>query len=562
MVTPSSSVTSASPPASYLQPGSPSVSTDIDPLEREEREKAIQKFMASAELSVVVRGLRARLSYASYKATHNIPHVPINDLEAKAHPLSAAPVRLIGTKRKASGPSHYYGSPSTQGVTARRGGNAPSSVASSPTHSGATRFRYADVPGAVTNSAHNLYSALLGPPPLKQARTVHNSKDPPVPAASRSSAGSRSRQGHRGTAPPSPAVRSVAEGTRAHSRSRKAATGRSKLAKSHKGKQRESAEETADVERQAVATLTSLLQSRPSAASISSPRSSLSTISDSGSFHSFTHYGQGAGVTAPQSLLPSADSFNTHHTTRAATPPRGSADNLHTTPRADDEEAANLMLYLHTSPSPLRPTTTRDKDAKDLAAFGALRGANSLRAKGRVLFAGSEGSTSPLKSESSLTVDSFPASQSSQLTQSFHLEPPNDSGGTAVAEPTVIPPTPDSPAPPSSQLLPSPPSPSRATELSASPGSFQAPPTPGNVPFNLNDFINVSPSPAATTVPRSAISLRSGLGANLRTDLGRKLFEEEQHRHHHLGPGPSSNDGLRSGNGTGVLGASINLANG
>ncbi|KAI6122208.1 hypothetical protein EDD16DRAFT_1477643 [Pisolithus croceorrhizus] len=562
MVTPSSSVTSASPPASYLQPGSPFASTDIDPLEREEREKAIQKFMASAELSVVVRGLRARLSYASYKATHNVTGVPIDDLEAKTRPLSTAPLRLIGSKRKASGTTHYYGSTATQGAAARRGGNA-SPAASSPTHLSPTRFRYADVPGTVTNPAHNLYSTLLGPPPLKQARTVHNSKDPPVPAASRSSAGSRSRHGHRGAAgAASPAVRSIAEGTRANSRNRKEATGRSKLVKAHKGKQKEPVEETADVERQAVATLTSLLQSRPSAASISSPRSSLSTISDSGSFHSFTHYGQGAGVTTAQSLLPSADSFNVHHAARAATPPRGSADNLHTTPRADDEEAANLMLYLHTSPSPVRPTTTRNKDARDLAAFGTMRGANSLRSKGRVLFAGSEGSNSPLKSESSFTVDSFPASQSSQLSQSYHLEHPDDGSRTMVAEPTVIPPTPDSPAPPSTQLLPSPPSPSRASELSSLSGSLQAPPTPGNVPFNLNDFINVSPSPAATTVPRSAISLRSGLGANLRTDLGRKLFEEEQHRHHQLGPDPSSKDGLRSGNGAGVLGASIDLANG
>ncbi|KAI6099714.1 hypothetical protein F5141DRAFT_1251012 [Pisolithus sp. B1] len=554
MVTPSSSVTSASPPASYLQPGSPFASTDIDPLEREEREKAIQKFMASAELSVVVRGLRARLSYASYKATHNVTGVPIDDLEAKTRPLSTAPLRLIGSKRKASGTTHYYGSTATQGAAARRGGNA-SPAASSPTHLSPTRFRYADVPGTVTNPAHNLYSTLLGPPPLKQARTVHNSKDPPVPAASRSSAWISfspwsSRRG-RCCFPCSPQ----------HCRG-KEATGRSKLAKAHKGKQKEPVEETADVERQAVATLTSLLQSRPSAASISSPRSSLSTISDSGSFHSFTHYGQGAGVTTAQSLLPSADSFNVHHAARAATPPRGSADNLHTTPRADDEEAANLMLYLHTSPSPVRPTTTRNKDARDLAAFGTMRGANSLRSKGRVLFAGSEGSNSPLKSESSFTVDSFPASQSSQLSQSYHLEHPDDGSRTMVAEPTVIPPTPDSPAPPSTQLLPSPPSPSRASELSSLSGSLQAPPTPGNVPFNLNDFINVSPSPAATTVPRSAISLRSGLGANLRTDLGRKLFEEEQHRHHQLGPDPSSKDGLRSGNGAGVLGASIDLANG
>ncbi|KAG6331675.1 hypothetical protein ID866_7415 [Astraeus odoratus] len=567
MVTPSSSVTSASPPTTYLQPDSPSLSTDIDPLEREEREKAIQKFMASAELSVVVRSLRARLSYASYKATHNIPHVPLNDLEAKSRALSAAPPRVIGTKRKAPGANSHYGNTITHSTPSRRGGNASSSMA--PSNSSAARSHYSsDVTGTAPNPTHSLYTALLGPPPLKQARTIHNSSDPPVPAASRSTAGSRLRQGHRGNEPTSPAVRSIAEGTRAQSRNRREEASRSRFERIGKGKRKVSADETADVERQAVATLTSLLQSRPSVATMSSPRSSLSTMSDSGSFQSFPPYGQGSGVTTTtHSLLPSAESsFTVPHAARATTPPRGGTDNVYSTPRADDEEAANLMLYLHTSPSPVRPTTTRDKDARDAAAFRTLGGPGSLRAKGRVLFSAPEGGNSPLRSESSFTIDSLAASQTSQLSQPLRLDTSDGNPGAATAtapvEPTIIPPTPESEAPPSSQLLPASPSLSRGADLSTLSAPLQAPPTPGNLPFNFNDFINVSPSPAANTVPRSTISLRSGLGANLRTDLGRRLFEEEQQRHHQSGPGPGPGDVLRNGNGAGVLGASIDLANG
>ncbi|KAH0825861.1 hypothetical protein J3R83DRAFT_7784 [Lanmaoa asiatica] len=126
-------------------------------------------------------------------------------------------------------------------------------------------------------------------------------------------------------------------------------------------------------------------------------------------------------------------------------------------------------------------------------------------------------------------------------------------------EPTVVPPTPVTEASPtSSQLLPAPLSPSGQTEtLLPHP---QVPPTPGDVPFNLNDFINVSPSPATATVPRSAISLKSGLGANLHTDLGRRLFEEEQHRHLHLTAPHNHGDGLRHEKNGNNLGASIDLS--
>ena len=475
--------------------------------------------------------------------------------------MSVAPPRLTGTKRKASGANNYYNNPATQGSQTRRSGNIPSPAASVSSTTAPSRSHYYPTGTPFSsNLPQSLYTALLGPPPLKQARTVHNSADPPVQAPSRSTAGSRARSGHRGT-DSAAAVRSIAEGTRAQSRSRKEEASRTK-AKSGRGKRKESAEEAADVERKAVATLTSLLQSRPSIASASSPRSSLSAGSE-GSFHSLSQYAQSSARTTstPSSLLPSADSsFSIPIVARAATPPRANTESIYSTPRADDEEAANLMLYLHTSPSPVRPTTTRDRDAKNLAAFRALGGSGSLRAKGRVLFSGGDDGRSPLRSESSLTIDTLPGSQNSQtMSQPHGLDTVNDSAGSlapaAPMEPTVVPPT---PASTSSQLLPAPLSPSAQTEtLFPHP---QASPTPGGVPFNLNDFINVSPSPAASTVPRSAISLKSGLGANLRTDLGRKLFEEEQHRQHHLTAPYNHGDGLRHEKNGSSLGASIDLS--
>ena len=432
----------------------------------------------------VVRGLRARLSYASYKAAHNIPHISLNDLEAKTRAMSVAPARLVGTKRKAAGANTYYNNPATQGSPARRSGHVLSPAASASSTTAASRsHHYPTGTSSRSNPPQSLYTALLGPPPLKQARTVHNSADPPVRAPLRSTAGSRVRSGHRG-AESAHVVRSIAESTRAQSRSRKEEASRVK-GRSGKGKQKQSAEEAADVERKAVATLTSLLQSRPSIASASSPRSSLSAGSE-GSFHSLSHYAQSSArtTTAPSSLLPSTESsFSIPTVTRAATPTRAHNEGIYSTPRADDEEAANLMLYLHTSPSPARPTTTRDRDAKDLAAFRTLGGSGSLRAKGRVLFSGGDGGRSPLRSESSLTIDTLPGSQNSQTGQP-HLDTVSNNTGSlapaALMEPTVIPPTPvPDAAPTSSQLLPAPPSPSgQADSVFSQP---QAPPTPGKI---------------------------------------------------------------------------------
>jgi hypothetical protein len=63
------------------------------------------------------------------------------------------------------------------------------------------------------------------------------------------------------------------------------------------------------------------------------------------------------------------------------------------------------------------------------------------------------------------------------------------------------------------------------------------------VPFNFNDFINVSPSPAAAPPGFINGQMKSGLSSSLRADVGRKLFEEEQQRHQTVTKGHGHGDG-------------------
>lgn len=245
------------------------------------------------------------------------------------------------------------------------------------------------------------------------------------------------------------------------------------------------------------------------------------------------------------------------------------------TPRAhppSDNEAADLMLFLATSPSPARPATNRDKDSKDGSAYRMLGGSPGLRAKGRVLFAnsnsgaGSDGGRA-LISEGSFGSSSgggdvsmsdgselpLPRFESRLSISTVHDDGSGDGCLSTPMEPNVIPPTPIALTP--AQLLPPPPSPSNYDNNSwPSPVSYvpvdsettpkpQAPPTPGSLAFNLNDFINVSPSPATPVHGHSGVFQQG-----LRADVGRKLFGEEQ--------GRQGEELLRSGGG---LGAGIDL---
>lgn len=532
----------------------------------------------------VTRALRARLAYASYKAQHNIPHVPLRDLEAQSQSQTASFNRTIAAKRKAVGATNYYNNPATQGPSTsgagslRRGGSGtmppPASVSSPRTHASPS-LGYSEVASSLRHSsqAPSLYSSILAPPPTKHARTVHNPSDPPVPAPSRPTQSPRSRPK---ASPRNEVIRPQAKAKQA-SKSAKATASpdrrRTKGGSIDKGKQKQRADDMdvdvdGDVDMKAAATLTSLLMhhKRPSiTGSASSPRSSIDG-SEVGSAYSYFAQSSartsGLNPAVPLSVAPSSSSI-AEPLVRSQTPPppSGSSIKQHTTPRAapTDSEAANLMLFLATSPSPLRPA---NKDAKDLAAYRALGGGSGpLRSKGRVLFpstpatdptpsgpqdvsAGAsyrpptltrEGENSFTSSISSIGAelgdtmnDASDEHDSQPTTTNTGNAIPTSSLGSALSQllPSAPLPLPSAPSSPSgrkdSNLNP------KATLLGVPSGGSHAPP----LDFNFHEFINASPSPSRGTHGHgSNVHNKTSLG--LRADVGRKLFEEEQMRQAH-----------------------------
>jgi len=185
---------------------------------------------------------------------------------------------------------------------------------------------------------------------------------------------------------------------------------------------------------------------------------------------------------------------------------------------------------------------------------------SDLKSSGRVLFSGSGGSSDipaayrmltrdnssssvassvavdpasrPLMRQPTLVID--PPIGDVELPQ--HTDPPISATSNTDAPPItkVTPPTPIESSQ-TTELLPLPSSPQRTAQTSSSAQSLSpltehkahntAPATPGTYTFNLNDFINVSPSPAGphrTTAPyKQNLSGMPPAG-------GRKLFADEQ----------------------------------
>ncbi|KAG5718836.1 hypothetical protein E4T56_gene6554 [Termitomyces sp. T112] len=551
MATPSSSATSPSPPMTFIpHPSGPAqspASPFMDPVDKEQRQRAVQKFMARAEISTITRALRTRLSYASYKAANNVHHVPLRDLEAhsqnQSQPTSSS--RTIAAKRKSAG-NNYYSTPATQSpITAspganplRRGGSGsmlPPSTTSSPrTYSSAVNgsvYATASHIDPSTTPKSSLYTSILAPPPTKQARTIHNAGDPPVPASSRPLVSPKAR------AP----KRSPVDITRSQAKSRKVDHGSSpqsprtrkvNRASTAKGKRKENATELSadpggDVDMKAAATLTSLLMHHrpPMTGSASSPRSSIDG-SEAGSIYSHSHFAQSSArtiTTSPPAPVSAAASTSTvTEASRIQTPPpppnSSTGTEKTTTPRPapTDSEAANLMLFLATSPSPARPT---NKDSRDLAAFRALGGGppGVLRDKGRVLFASSPG----VRSIDAIKPPALARGGDTSFTSSVSSISGELSSGNIQESALHVP----------SQLLPPPSLASQKSIISYPSGHKDVrndSPRPthlqGPLEFNFNDFIHGSPS-SPSRVPTSKANL------GLRADVGRKLFEEEQMRH-------------------------------
>lgn len=320
----------------------------------------------------------------------------------------------------------------------------------------------------------------------------------------------------------------------------------------------------------AAATLTSLLlHHRPSiTGSASSPRSSIDG-SEASTF-SYSHFAQSSARTTTASQPPptssgSSASVGTEPSFRQQTPPPPSSSApssapLATTPRPapTDNEAADLMLFLATSPSPVRPS---NKDSKDLAAYRALSGGTGpLRSKGRVLFPSAVGDAMP--DNSAVAGSSSPKLAStlvrgvegSSFTSSISSIGGDMAGGTRSpeAQPARVSSSLVSPSP--AQLLPPPPFSLPVASASPVPRKGRIPsPKPnfgqGTLDFNFHEFINASPSPSRGLVVQGN---KSNLG--LRADVGRRLFEEEQLRHHlNIAQSPGTRQDERA------LGAGIDL---
>ena len=474
--------------------------------------------------------LRAKLSLASYKAAHNLGHVPLAELEAQIPPHFQTPLLPLSST-----------TPSRSSAAKRKLSAAPgnSLTQQQPTSSHATPRNFSSLINGVGSSfsdanhtpqSHSLFASILAPPPTSLARTIFNPSDPPIPAPVRPL--------------PSGVSRTIAEGTRAQAKSRGHAGSSRRAAQSsttasapkRKGKRsaktdlnpgsskrsrRNPNEERLDME--AAATLTSLLLHNQRAPGVSSPRSSIdgSVMSDGTgsqtqlSFSSYTQSAsRGGGARTPpgsRTPLPSA-----------STPIPATTDK--------DNEAADLMLFLATSPSPARPSN-QSKDARDMAAFRALGGGSGAGKKappGRVLFPhsgelapprqivrGGDGSFHSSVSSIGSEMGAHP-SQSQPPTQRHASRLSISAGGS----------------PPQSQQQGG----RQSFRLGVGGGSpLLAPPNVGSPPrsappdnFNFNEYINASP--AASPVRKVGHMGTGGSSGGLRADVGRKLFEEEMGR--------------------------------
>ena len=506
-------------------------------------------------LPQVTRALRARLSYASYKATRNYPTKSLEELEIHAHTQSQAAsfARNIAAKRKTTGSTSHYNStatPSAGGAipaSARRHGSMlpPAPVSTRATTAATPSYSaYSEVASSSSRAgpqqAANLYASILAPPSTNMARTIHNPSDPPLAAPTRPVPSPRAR------VPPSPRHGPARSQSRARQSIKPPKLPASPAQKSKfqrgrgdkgKGKGRQADEmdvdADGDVDMKAAATLTLLMShSQKPSLGASSPRSSIDGGSEVGSTHSFSHYAQSSArtsnLTAPPISVETASSAS-DASGRVTPPPNATANQQHHTPHAapSDSEAADLMLFLATSPSPAR----KDKD-KDMAAFRTLGGAS----KGRVLFHSTPASDSPSAHEDAPGSSSFrPATLTRGGETSFNssvssigtevgsghrigIEAP---ARTSSTTPTPGVPGPTSLLPPAPLPLPvAPASPARRKEGGAS--------SKLSGDFNIHEFINPPPS-LGRPIGLGSGSRRTDLG--LRADVGRKLFEEEQLRH-------------------------------
>ncbi|TFK49681.1 hypothetical protein OE88DRAFT_1736676 [Heliocybe sulcata] len=513
MATPSSSATTPSPSLDHLQaspaPSTTTTGSTADAPDSQERDAAVNKFIARARVSKLTFELRSRLAYASYKASHQVPHLPLHDLEVKTQVASIS--RSIPAKRKVTTSSSLHPLTQSPGLLSRQGQMAPPPPVPRTPSSG---------PSGPAKTGQSLFAALLGPPASKNARTIRNPSAPPAPVPA------RIQQGRKPTQHASPRTRPKSHPDLKKSRHHR---GRSRERHhTHKGKGKEKGKEMEMAHERGTPDSTSTIVDDPdlaaAAQTLSSfllPRNSFSTASARSSFsaasdHSHSQFAQSSARTAE------ASSSSTTSAGRPLTPPESQetatpADTPKKRLAPTDKEAAEYMLILATSPSPARIRHV-DRDARDRAAFNVLGGGGS-----RSLFGGSGSSGTLSASPSrtarkakSLTRDDGSFSSTIPVitpadTQSTEGSSQNEeaaSSGTAFTPATLLRPPPS----------PLPTRPSSSLSIFPTQGELQ-PPTPGN--FNLREFVNMSPSPGTPRKPVQTKIVPSS------PRPAKKLFEQE-----------------------------------
>lgn len=418
----------------------------------------------------------------------------------------------------------------------------------------------------------SLYRSILASP-VQVARTVHNANDPPLAPPSRPAPSPRVR-----TVKPSP--KSATNSSRTHSKAKQPdkktvaspARRKAKRASLDKGKRKQQSHDLdadGDVDMKAAATLTSLLLNHRSSmhGSAHSPKSSIDG-SETGSTYSYSHFAQSSARSTTAASPPGSISSVTTMTGaessyRQQTPPPAQTpvNVQHSTPRPapTDNEAADLMLFLATSPSPARPAP-QPRDPSTYRSLGS--DSSALRSKGRILFPSSSAPDVMVHDDVPVTGSRAQPTlaRGSDGTYSLSTSSIGSEMGTRNAadlHASRIPLSSSSVTP--GQLLPPPslPSSSRMSDSPLRKDVVQSPKTVygsgGASDFNFNEFINASPSPSRGT----PLGLGHKPNLSLRADVGRKLFEEEQQRHSHSLSLPHPSPGkARGGRG---LGAGIDI---
>lgn len=472
------------------------------------------------------------------------------------------------------------------------GGNASSSGLGSPHH--VTTSPSTSSGQGPSNPSKSLFASILALPPAKRARTIHNPEAPPVPPPPPPPSkrtpkkvvkkGKRSASNTRGRGADKKGkekeIKSVVSRRRAGSIS-------STHTRSSVGAEPENVNDT-DIK--AAATLTDIFFSR--AGGNVSPRSSLSVPTSS------SRLGSGIGA-VPLSQIPSGSSISgsnfsdympSSHTRSKSITSTGSGDAIvvdrdgtqndisndarrsltpTSTPRLStrsttatmgsgshgsgsylapsapiqhnvDNEAADLMLLLANSPSPVRPSVPRDHDIT-----------RNVYAAGRVLFPTGSGGNSQHSDSSNYRLrglhrnsdnGSFSSTASAELVDEQQREESTPSTSPPLSEARITSPVQSPESQSSSQFeIRSVSSNSRPNPSTLSLNQFPQststndPQTPTT--FHIADYINVSPSPVApasshTPAFSSHSAITSGTSGRFRSTVNvssplRKSFDRD-----------------------------------